>query len=305
MKVINPVKPRNRFFYLFGLSLMFLNKIRRTIKGYTNPRSFAITEYQKAIEYDFHVYEHWVEFLELYTGGKPEVEGKSILELGPGADLGIGLITILNGAKRYNAMDVNNLVESVSEEFYLKFFKYIQDKCKVPKETLDYLSSQLKMTQKGENDRLNYIVSKDFDLSIFQDEEIDFVFSQAAFEHFDDVRKTIAQLSKIVKKGTILISEIDLKTHTRWIRDLDPLNIYRYNNVIYNLFRFSGSPNRLRPFEYKNILENHGWTKIQIVPLTVVEKEYLEKINNHLTKRFRKSTNQMNYHVIMLCATKN
>lgn len=160
------------------------------------------------------------------------------------------------------------------------------------------------MTLKGENDRLNYIVKDDFDLSVFQAETIDIVFSQAAFEHFYDVEKTIAQLSKIVRQGTILITEIDLRTHTRWIRDLDPLNIYRYNDVIYDLLSFSGSPNRLRPYEYQNILEKHGWTKIRIIPLTVIEKHYLKKINDHLTKRFREPVNQMDYLTIMLCATK-
>ena len=160
------------------------------------------------------------------------------------------------------------------------------------------------MTQKGKNERLNYIVSKNFDLLVFQDEEIDFVFSQAAFEHFDDVEKTVVQLSRIVKKGAILISEVDLKTHLRWIRDLDPNNIYRYNDVIYELFRFSGSPNRLRPFEYRNILKKHGWSKVVIIPLTVADDSYLARINVHLAKRFQESINQMDYLTIMLCGTK-
>lgn len=303
-EVIKPPPPKNKTYYLFGLGLIFLNKIRHSIKGYTNPRTFEITEYRRAIEYDFHVFNHWLKYLGLYTGISPDIKGKTILELGPGADLGIGLITLLNGAKRYNAIDVNNLVELVPEGFYLELFKFIKDKYSTPDEILDYLSSQLRMTQKGENDRLNYIVSKDFDLSVFQDEEIDLVLSQAAFEHFDDIGKTIAQLSRIVKQEAVLITEIDLKTHTRWIRDLDPLNIYRYNQFIYELFKFSGSPNRLRPFEYQNILEKHGWSKIQITPLTVVEKQYLTKINDHLTKRFREPINQMDYLTIMLCATK-
>jgi len=283
---------------------MLPNKIRRTVRGYTNPRTFTITEYQRAIEYDFYVFNHWLRFLEFYTGSSPDIKGKTILELGPGADLGIGLITLLKGAKQYNAIDVNNLVESVPEKYYLEFFTFIKDKYAMTKETFDYLSSQLKMTQKGKNDRLNYIVNKDFDLSVFQDKKIDLVFSQAAFEHFDDVGKTIAQLSRIAKKTAILISEIDLGTHTRWIRDLDPLNIYRYNQFVYGLFKFSGSPNRFRPYEYKNILEDHGWAKIQIIPLTVVEEEYLKKINSHLTRRFQEPLNQIHYLTIMLCATK-
>lgn len=105
---------------------MILNKFRHTLRGYTSPRTFAITEYQWAIEYDFHVFNHWMRFFKLYTGSSPDLKGKTILELGPGADLEIGLIILQNGAARYNAIDVNNLVESVPEEFYKAFLHFLK-----------------------------------------------------------------------------------------------------------------------------------------------------------------------------------
>ncbi|HEX3047124.1 MAG TPA: hypothetical protein VHY08_20390, partial [Bacillota bacterium] len=104
--------------------------------------------------------------------------------------------------------------------------------------------------------------------------------------------------------GTILIAEVDLKTHTSWIRDLDPLNIYRYSDFIYNLFKFRGSPNRLRPFEYEEILKKNGWTDIQIIPSNKLEKEYMLKVKDNLNRRFREPINQMDYLSIILCATK-
>ena len=45
-----------------------------------------------------------------------------------------------------------------------------------------------------------------------------------------------------------LVAEIDLQTHTRWIRNVDPLNIYRYSGQLYGSFRFSdgdGAPARV------------------------------------------------------------
>lgn len=153
-EVIKPPPPKNNAYYYLGLGLMFINKIRHSIKGYANPRTFKIIEYQRAIDYDFGVFDNWMKYLALYTGISPDIKGKTILELGPGADLGVGLITLLNGAQRYNAIDVNNLVESVPDRFYLEFFKFIKNKYSAPDETIDYLYSQLRMTQKGKNERL-------------------------------------------------------------------------------------------------------------------------------------------------------
>jgi len=128
--------------------------------------------------------------------------------------------------------------------------------------------------------------------------------SQAVFEHFDIVERTVSQLSNIVHSGTILGAEIDLRTHTRWIRDVDPLNIYRYGDPIYSLFRFHGSPNRIRSFEYKDYFEKQGWTKVNIIPLTRLEREYVAQINDRLSEKFRDPANQMEYLSIMICATK-
>jgi SAM-dependent methyltransferase len=303
-RVVKMRNVNNFKYYSIGLLFLFLNKIRHSIQGYITPRPFSIREFQKAIRYDFHVVERWMQHLNSYLGGNNfSLKGKRVLELGPGADLGIGLILLMKGVEKYNAMDVNELVKTVPNQFYEELFNIIaaiEDK----EVDLNFLRSQLKLTQLGKNDKLNYICRKDFDLSAFKGDEIDLVFSQAAFEHFDDVENTIAQLSEIAKPGSLFIGEVDLKTHTRWIRDSDPLNIYRYSDLIYNVFKFSGSPNRVRPFEYGKILEKHGWTNIDIKPLLVLEKEYLNKVILSLNKRFRDPINNMDYLSVMIHAIK-
>jgi len=124
---------------------------------------------------------------------------------------------------------------------------------------------QLAKIKDGYESRLRYVVNKNFDIvAAFGKATIDLVFSQAAFEHFDDIEKAVSQLSEICKDGALLVAEIDLKTHSRWIRDVDPNNIYRYSNYVYNLFRASGTPNRYRPYQYKEALERFGWSNIYI-----------------------------------------
>ena len=128
------------------------------------------------------------------------------------------------------------------------------------------------------------------------------VFSQAAFEHFDDINATIFQLSKVCRPGAILVAEIDLKTHSRWIRDKDPNNIYRYPNYLYNKFLFRGIPNRVRPFQYKETFERFGWSDISITPLTTCEQN---RAYIGIDKAFVDHINQMDSLSIMLCARKD
>lgn len=274
------------------------------MKGYNSPRPFDISQFEQAINYDISVVKHWLLFLELYTNHSVTIKDKIILELGPGADLGIGLIVLHLGVKQYNSLDVNNLVESVPPLFYQKLFSQIQEKMGDGIPTIDYLKEQLALTNTGNNDRLNYVCRDDFDIRTFGTHSIDIVFSQAAIEHFEDIDKTFRQLSDVVKPGGILIAEIDLNTHTRWLREIDPLNIYRYPNWLYSALMFRGAPNRIRPTKFKSVLEDNGWNKIYIKPLTKISDHYLRKCRPYLCKNFRSAEAEMEYLTIMICATK-
>jgi len=289
----------NNFYYITGLSFLFLNKIRHSLQGYKTPRTFSVSDYNRAIEYDFDVIDNWRKFLKIYSPDNSTFKNKTLLELCPGEDLGIGVVSLAYGAKKYNAIDINPLAKITPKEFYKKLFNHIERKYKK-----NVSSIEKDIDKIHENERINYVHCKKFDLSVFNKENIDLVFSQAAFEHFESAEKTLISLSKIAKSGTILITEIDLKTHTRWLRDFDPLNIYRYSDSIYNFFKFSGSPNRMRPNEYEEILEKNDWENIKMIPLNILDSENLSKVQKKININFRDKKNQMDYLSIMLCATK-
>ena len=133
---------------------------------------------------------------------------------------------------------------------------------------------------------------------------VDIIFSQAAFEHFDDINETIKALSKITNPGAIIIALVDLKTHSRWIRDKDPNNIYRYPKWIYSLLSSRGTPNRIRPYQYKEALKKSGWTNIAIKPSTTLQSCKNKSYTTNLNKEFTGYKNQMNYLGIWICAKK-
>ena len=293
---------KNAFFKIAGIGFLFLAKVKNILKGYSSPKPFDISETEKCIDYDINVVEEWLSHLQNYAGNNFSLEGKNVLELGPGSDLGIGIYILAKGCSQYNACDVNDLMKDTPDRFYDQLFKKIEN---ITNSTdVDFLRKQLHKVKTGVTSRLNYVVRDDFDIvSAFGKSSVDLVFSQAAFEHFDDIKLTFSHLSTVCRPNAILVAEIDLKTHSRWIRDKDPNNIYRYSNWVYNVFWFRGIPNRVRPFQYKEVLENLGWRDITITPL--------RKLNDHsdsysgMSKNFSYKKNQMEYLSIMLCARKS
>ena len=84
------------------------------------------------------------------------------------------------------------------------------------------------------------------------------------------------------------------------------MNIYRYSEFFYNMFKFKGSTNRIRIFEYSELLAKNGFSNVQIDPLSVLEDEYLDKVKQSLNKKFSELDNsEIKVLGIMLMAKKD
>ncbi|MBT3201995.1 MAG: methyltransferase domain-containing protein [Phycisphaerales bacterium] len=300
VKIVNPAKVSNGFNKLTGGAILVANKIRHAIMGYRTPRPFDAGQIARAVDYDFSVVGGWLDCLGQYCGDAAGLSGRRVLELGPGADLGVGLILLSMGAAKYTAFDVHNLAESAGEEFYDALFEKLS-----PQTDIEALRRELALAHNGSPNTLRYQCSSDFDLSVLDEGSIDLIVSQAAFEHFDDLERTIDQMTKLASPGAVLVCEIDLATHTRWIRDRDPLNIYRHSDAFYDRMKFRGSPNRVRPEEYRKMLADAGWSDIQQYPLAVLDENYMSRVSPTLAKKFRSKTNEMECLSIALCARIN
>ncbi len=293
---------RDSFFYAAGIGFLTLAKAKNVLRGYSTPKPFDLSDTEKCINYDFRAVNDWLRHLDGYSNGSYSVAGKHILELGPGSDLGIGLTLLAKGCAQYNACDVNNLAASAPGSFYEAFFHKL--KATEPNTDVEFLKRELATQKAGKPSKLNYVVRPDFDLiAAFGKASIDLVFSLAAFEHFDDIDKTIAQLSEVCKPGAVVVLDIDLQTHSRWIREKDPNNIYRYPKFLYDLFWFRGIPNRKRPYQYREALERHGWTDISVKPLKTTKAAQSSYSGMH--REFSDPCNQMDCLTVLLCARKH
>jgi len=298
-----PIDSNNQFNSYAGFLIMAANKIRHEIKGYTSARGFNFENMDRVINYDFRVLKRWLDYLEMYETGASALKGKNILELGPGADLGVGLISLAAGANKYHAFDVHNLIKGTPMQFYDALLEELQKDAQLST-SVDVLRDQLHKCQENKGERLNYTHQKDFDLSILADADIDLVVSNSAFQQFDNPAKTIEQLSQLVRPGAYFIALLDLKTHTRWINQRDPLHIYRYSDTVYDKLRFKGAQNRYRPFEFKQMLEDHAWQNVAIIPRIQLLPSHLKKVQSTLSPRFQDTKNQMEYLTCIICAKK-
>jgi len=165
------------------------------------------------------------------------------------------------------------------------------------------LRRELARLERREPDRLHYVVRRDFDLVAALDgKRAEVIFSQASFEHFGDIHRTIEQLSSVASENAVLVMSVDLRTHSRWIRDKDPNNIYRYPGWLYRLMEFDGIPNRIRPREYEAALARNGWSDIVIRPLTSLTPYQLEAVRPHLHRPYRSHQSDMHCLTISLFA---
>lgn len=286
----------NFMFYFLGLAILFINKIRYTLLGYRTPRPFPSSHFKKMLDYDRQVVKSWTEVLSNYTG--QTMKGKVVLELGPGADLGQAVLLLHEGASTYTAIDANNLIQQTPQAFYERVFEFANfdetTKTQLKKDLSDPFNGSI----------IQYIVDPTFDLKNKHLKPVDVIVSQAAFEHFSDIEKTISELGGLAKEGTIFLAEIDLMTHTNILRSRDPLNIYRYPEWIYKLANFPGIPNRVRPKTYKHLFESSGWYNVDIIPLQILSSENIQRVSQNLSTPFDAKDSDMHILSFVLVATK-
>ena len=291
----------NWFYYCVGIIFLMLAKAKSLLMRYT-PKTFSMDDIERCIQYDIQVVDDWLACLKRYAPAT--IENKNMLELGPGSDLGIGLYLLSKSAKNYFAVDVYDLANHAPALFYESFFSFLSENLHVDVAPL-VAELNVGITNADEHKRLNYICRKDFDImKALTPHRVDFIFSNAAFEHFNDVAKTIENISHIASTGAIFIALVDFRTHSRWIRDKDPDNIYRYPAWFYKMLSAPSTPNRVRPYQYEEALIKNGWTNITVYPVQELDDNHYNRIKNHLNKPFRDAKNQMKYLTAWICATK-
>ena len=55
---------KNIFYHILGIGILFLNKIRYAVKGYTSPKPINFEDIEGSISYDFDVVKNWEYYID-------------------------------------------------------------------------------------------------------------------------------------------------------------------------------------------------------------------------------------------------
>jgi hypothetical protein len=183
-----------------------------------------------------------------------------VVELGPGPDLGTGLILLAKGARRYLAIDRFLLIGSTPPEFYDRLLERLEGEPDVERARQAH-----RIFQEGslEGDLRYALLPEDPGGAEVPDGPApDLWVSQAALEHVGDPLALSRLVTSWCAGDAIALHHVDAATHTPWIREADPLNILRYPKGLYKALSFPGSPNRWRSCHYVEAFEGLGWDMV-------------------------------------------
>ncbi len=245
-------------------------------------------------------YDVWFRHLVLLFKSGLEKMPECIAEFGPGDSLGIGLMALLTGVKKYYAFDVikyssaefntlilNRLIELLSrkspltakEKFpdlkpdlenydYPQFLEYA--KILTPRLDRDYVSkvrhSLLECEiNEGSEPLISYKVPWNRE-DIMSLGSVDLIYSQAVMEHLVDLGSVYKTMFRWLKNGGYLSHQIDFsahETHRLWNGHL------RYNKLMWNVILHGRSYpiSRIAPSVHLHFLREAGFKIIKVVPV--------------------------------------
>lgn len=280
---------KNAFYFSTGLAILALACVRHRLEGYRKPTAFCSSDWPRSITHVREIAEDWKTSLRAHAG-RPGFQGLRVLELGPGATLGTGVLLVGMGARSYRAVDAFPLAAATPAEFY-----HALAASDLPAGVdRERLKTAIDGVLQGRGGPVSYVVDPAFDIvRASGGERFDLVVSNAALEHVDDVEHTIAQVSDVAAPGALFLAMVDFQTHSRWVREVDPNNIYRYGEGVYQRFGFPGQPNRRRPDDYIRALARSGWVAPEVYPVDVADADYLSRTSHALDARFRSASRRM------------
>lgn len=207
------------------------------------------------------------------------LEGKVLLEYGPGDLPGVALLMYAHGARKVYCVDRFPLVA-------------LSDKNRRALAILlDGLAPDLRARAAAavngpslDANAVEYIVRAD-GLSGF-DAAIDLVFSRAVLEHVNDLDATFRDMAKALKPGGRALHQVDLRSHG--LHKVNRLDFLTWRDSAWDLmYSGKGFPNRHRVDRYREAIARAGLAEPTLRPTELARKDEVDDVRPRLAARFR------------------
>lgn len=179
------------------------------------------------------------------SGFFAKMDGKSILELGPGDSIATAILAKAHGARsilvdvgRYAVEDLN---------FYRDFVRILSDRG-YPFPSLENVTSFPQILDLCE---ARYLTEGLSSLNAVDDQSVDLIFSQAVLEHVrkHEFLETQRQMARVLKPGGVCSHRIDLRDHLG-----GALNNLRFSEKLWESRFFADSGFYTNRLQMKNML---------------------------------------------------
>jgi len=245
--------------------------VRRASEAHDRSRPFAL----------------WQELSER-TSARLLVEGREILELGPGRSLGMSLIFLAAGARRVYAVDRfrhlfwddldRQHIVGVLERLEAERWPYAEVARRAVGR-LDRGSASL------DRDLLVYHQADGANLPLAEG-SVDVSYSNAVLEHVHRPEAVVRELARVTRRAGDSIHEIDFRDHFVQRNRLRFLEFPEWEWQLRARLR-PGYTNRLRMLDFHRIFEQAGFAMLDGKATNVFQAKEIEEARKRLIDRFR------------------
>lgn len=212
------------------------------------------------------------------------LDGKSILEYGPGDLPGVAMLMVANGTDQVVCVDRFPLVKMSSKnveitQIMLERLSPLQR---------DRAESCFELAGHPESGfvprRISYLV-RPSGLSGLAN-EMDVVISRAVLEHVNDLSATFQDMYAALKPGGMAIHLVDLKSHG--LHRENPLDFLNWPEWLWSfMYSAKGVPNRLRANAYRDAVAQCGFELVSMTPTLLASPDDVRDVRPDLAKPFR------------------
>lgn len=217
------------------------------------------------------------------------LQGKRILEYGPGDVPGVAVLMVAHGAGQVVCVDRFPMVRMSPKN--IRIVKIMLERLPQPvRERAEACFRQAAHPESGLDPQcIDYLV-RPGGLSGLAN-EVDLVISRAVLEHVNDLPATFRDMYAALKPGGIAIHLVDLKSHG--LHRENPLDFLNWPTWLWSLmYSAKGVPNRLRVNAYRDAIAQSGLEVIAMKPTLLASPDDVRAIRAELADPFRKLSDE-------------
>lgn len=218
------------------------------------------------------------------------LEGKHLLEYGPGDVPGVALLMLAHGATRVTCVDRHDLAQDKPKQIAI-VEHLLRTLDPAARERADSCFNSRGDPASGlKSERFSYRVMPD-GLSGLNG-EVDMVYSRAVLEHVNDIDATFRDMSRALKPGGLAVHQVDLKSHG--LHRENPLDFLTWPSWLWHrMYSGKGVPNRWRVNRYRKNFLRFGLQIRSMTPTKLADSRHIAEVRPYLDDPFRELDDQV------------